>query len=202
MSPLLDAVLTAREASFVAEVDYDRVLKAFERGSVATVSAHRRVRTLDLRGVFRLAVTERLKGYPEPVKQRLQDEAARTIGEAQALTDVRDVDCAGPLMVTTLRTSELARLVAERLGTIERLRRMIVTDETVQAGAPVFAGTRILVRHIAGLVRNGVARQEIAEDFPDVTDEMIGLAALYDELYPPRGRPMKKASGDEVSLPD
>lgn len=202
MSLFLDAVLTAREASFVAEVDYDKVLKAFERRSVATVSAHRHVRMLDLRGVFRLAITERLKGYPEPVKQHLQDEAARTIGEAQALTDVRDVDCAGPLMVTTLRTSELARLVAERLGTIERLRRMIVTDETVQAGAPVFAGTRILVRHIAGLVRNGVARQEIAEDFPDVTDEMIGLAALYDELYPPRGRPMKKASGDEVSLPD
>lgn len=202
MSPVLETVLTAREASFVAGVEYDKVLKAFEHRQVVTVSHNPRKRTLDLRGVFRLAIAERLKGYPEPVKQRLQEEAAKTIGEARALTDVRDVDCAGPVMVTTLRTSELARLVAERLEMIKRLHDMIVTDDAVQAGAPVFAGTRIMVRHIAGLVRNGVRRQEIAEDFPELTDDMIALAVLYDELYPPRGRPMKRAGGHEVPLPD
>lgn len=66
----------------------------------------------------------------------------------------------------------------------ERMRELIVCDKDVQAGAPTFRGTRIMVRHISGLVRNGVSRQEITEDFPEVTNEMIDLAVCFDLTHP------------------
>lgn len=188
----MKTALTAREASFVADVGYEQVTKAFEKRQVTTVAKRPHQRTLDLRGTLKLAVAERLKLYPNPVKKRIQGKIAEAIKEARALAEVRDVNYTEQLVVTTFKTSELAKLVAERLEKIERMRDLIVVDEDVQAGAPVFKGTRIMVRHIAGLVKNGIDRQEIAEDFPEITDEMVELAVLFDRLYPQRGRPAKK----------
>ncbi|MFC5316286.1 DUF433 domain-containing protein [Azospirillum rugosum] len=186
----METALTPREASFVADISYVQVTKAFEKRQVANVAGQPRKRTLDLRGTFKLAVAERLKLYPAPLKKRIQGKIAEAIKEARALAEVQDVNYTDQLVVTTFKTSELAKLVEERLGKIERMRTLIVEDANVQAGAPVFNGTRVMVRHIAGLVRNRVDRQEIIEDFPEVTDEMVELAVLYDRLYPQRGRPV------------
>lgn len=82
-------------------------------------------------------------------------------------------------------------LIEERLAKLARLRDMVVVDRHRRGGAPTFRGTRVMVRHLAGLLRNGVTRQEIAEDFPDVTNEMLELATLYDRIHPPRGRPVR-----------
>ncbi|NYZ16931.1 DUF433 domain-containing protein [Azospirillum sp. RWY-5-1] len=191
----MDTTLTAREASFVADVGYDVVTRAFEDRRVTTVAGRPRQRTLDLRGTLQLAVAERLKRYPAPVKKRIEGKVAETIREARALADVRDVAHTERMVVTTFRTSELARLAAERLATIDRMRALIAVDEDVQGGAPTFKGTRVLVRHIAGLVRNKIDRREIMEDFPEVTDGMIELAILFDRLYPQRGRPAAKGRG-------
>ena len=189
----LETALTPREASFVADVGYDRSTKAFENREVTNVAGRPRKRTLDLRGVFAMAVADRLKRYPDPVKKRIQGQIAAAMKNARALSDVQDVACDDQVVVTTFRATELARGVEERLRKVERMRELIVDDEDVQAGAPTFRGTRIMVRHIAGLIGNGVDRQEIAEDFPEVTDEMIDLATLYDRLYPQRGRPVAKS---------
>jgi uncharacterized protein (DUF433 family) len=175
-------------------VGYEKVTKAFENRQITTVAKRPRQRTLDLRGTFKLAVAERLKLYPDPVKKRIQGKIAEAIKEAHALVEVQDVNYTEQWVVTTFKTSELAKLVAERLKKIERMRDLIVMNDDVQAGAPTFKGTRILVRHIAGLVQNKVGRQEIVEDFPEVTDEMIELAVLFDRLYPQRGRPASKGS--------
>lgn len=191
----LEATLTAREASFVADVGYDRVVKAFEGHRVANVSRRPRTRRLDVRGAFSLAVAERLKLYPAPVQAHIRGQIEATIAAAGALSDVRDVESGDQVVVTTFKAANLARLVEERLGKLARLRHLVAVDRHLQGGAPTFRGTRIMVRHLAGLVRNRVARQEIAEDFPQVTDEMLELAVLYDRLYPQRGRPVTADRG-------
>ncbi|EWY37754.1 hypothetical protein N825_09240 [Skermanella stibiiresistens SB22] len=188
----METALTAREASFVADVDYGKVTKAFENHRVTTVANLPRQRTLDLRGTFELAVAERLKHYPAPVRKRIEGKVADAIRDADGLSEVEDVDHTEHCVVTTFKSSELAKLVTERLAKIERIRELIVMDEDVQGGAPTFKGTRVLVRHVAGLVHNKVDRREIAEDFPRITDEMIELAVLFDRLYPQRGRPLGK----------
>jgi uncharacterized protein (DUF433 family) len=188
----MTTALTAREVSFVADVGYDRVTKAFEERRVSNVAGRARERRLDLRGAFSLAAAERLKQYPAPVKRFIQGCIDTNIRQVRALSDVRDVDCVVDVVVTTFKASDLAKLIEERVAKLERMRELIIGDENVQAGAPTLKGTRIMARHIAGLVRNKVKRREIAEDFPEVTDEMIELAVLYDRLNPQRGRPVAK----------
>lgn len=194
MAFALDTKLTPREVSFVADVGYERVLKAFEDRTVINAAERPRKRALDVRGAVALAVQERVRLYPDPVRTRIAGQIAASMKQARGLWEVEDVDyTADPVMITTFRTSELVKLVTHRLETIQRIRDLIVEDEAVQAGAPTFKGTRIMVRHIAGLKKNGVNRQEIAEDFPEISDEMIDLALLYDRLYPRKGRPLAKA---------
>src|SRR4051794_28802210 len=118
----METTLTAREASFVADVGYEKVTKAFENRQVATVAQRPRQRTLDLRGTFTLAVTERLKPYPNPMRKWIQEKIAKTIKKAHALAEVPDIDYTEQWFVTTFKTSELARLVAERFKKIERMR--------------------------------------------------------------------------------
>jgi uncharacterized protein (DUF433 family) len=50
---------------------------------------------------------------------------------------------------------------------------VITTDPRICFGQPVFTGTRVLVDGIVGQLRNGVARQELEADFPQ-----IGAAAF------------------------
>lgn len=201
MTVAMETVLTAREASFVADVGYRRIVKAFENRRVESVSGRARMRRLNVRGVLSVAVAERLKLYPTRVQERIQGQVDATIGKARALSEVRDVMVADYLVVTTFKAAELARLVEGRLEKLERLRELVVTDPRVQAGAPTFKGTRILVRHVAELVRNAVGRQEVAEDFPEITDEMLDLAVLFDRLYPQKGRPGADAGYRVASAP-
>jgi uncharacterized protein (DUF433 family) len=189
----LETAMTPREASFVADVGYERITKAFENGEVPNVAGRPRKRTLNLRGVFAVAVADRIKQYPAPVKKRIQGQIALAMQNAHALSDVQDIVFDDYVVVTTFKSKELARGVEERIRKIERIRELIVSDGDVQAGAPTFRGTRIMARHIAEMIRNGIDRQEIAEDFPEVTDEMIEMATLYDQLYPQQGRPAVKS---------
>lgn len=65
----------------------------------------------------------------------------------------------------------------------------IVEDPEVQGGAATFKGTRILVHTIADLLKAGASAEELKEDYPHLTDTMIGAAIVYARAHPRRGRP-------------
>jgi uncharacterized protein (DUF433 family) len=69
--------------------------------------------------------------------------------------------------------------------------RLIVEDPEIQGGAATFKGTRLLVHHVAGLLQQGVTDAELRDDYPDLTEEMIGAARTYVRAHPRRGRPRK-----------
>ena len=54
-----------------------------------------------------------------------------------------------------------------------------------------FKGTRLLVHHVAALLRQGVTEAELREDYPNLTQEMVGAAPIYAQAHPRRGRPRK-----------
>ncbi|MFV3129413.1 DUF433 domain-containing protein [Niveispirillum sp. KHB5.9] len=198
----MDRLLTAREASFVAGVSYDKVVKALENRTVPNRAGRARQRALDLDGVLSLTLSDRLQGYPALMRRRVSRrvlEHLRGDGPDANAPDIIDSD---GLVVTTFRTGELFRGVQERLSILVKLTASVERNPDVQGGAPVFRGTRIMVHHIADLLRSGTNRREIQEDFPDLDEEMLELALLFDRLHPVKGRPVRKAGQSEISLPD
>jgi uncharacterized protein (DUF433 family) len=83
------------------------------------------------------------------------------------------------------------KTVTERLQRYRRAMRLIVEDPEIQGGAATFKGTRLLVHHVAGLLQQGMTEAELREDYPNLTQEMIGTARIYVQAHPRRGRPRK-----------
>jgi uncharacterized protein (DUF433 family) len=84
-----------------------------------------------------------------------------------------------------------AKTITERLQRYRKAMRLIVEDPEIQGGAATFKGTRLLVHHVAGLLQQGVTDAELRDDYPDLTEEMIGAARTYVRAHPRRGRPRK-----------
>ncbi len=87
------------------------------------------------------------------------------------------------------------------------MHELITEADDIQAGAPTFAGTRILVRPIAAALKEGEAPEALLSAYPRLTGEMLQIAQLYDQMNPARGRPkditrgLKPKSVRQVSRP-
>lgn len=55
----------------------------------------------------------------------------------------------------------------------------IVTDPAVLAGKPVIRGTRLAVDFVIGLLADGWSHDEIARQYPGVTQEDIAACLAY-----------------------
>lgn len=64
----------------------------------------------------------------------------------------------------------------------------IESRREVLGGEPVFRGTRLSVRHVGGMVANGVTSETIREDYPVLSEEDIAFATLYTRVEPAPGR--------------
>lgn len=77
---------------------------------------------------------------------------------------------------------------------LERYRKnlaLIETSDDVLGGEPHFRNTRISVFAILGLLKRGAKAEELLEDYPRLTKEMIEAARLYARARPRRGRPVR-----------
>jgi uncharacterized protein (DUF433 family) len=64
---------------------------------------------------------------------------------------------------------------------------MVVSDPEVMGGALVIRGTRIPVRLVAEMRRQGASVEEILEGYPSLTRDRIESAELYAQAHPRRG---------------
>jgi uncharacterized protein (DUF433 family)/DNA-binding XRE family transcriptional regulator len=64
--------------------------------------------------------------------------------------------------------------------------KLILADELVRGGTPVFAGTRVPIKMVLDLIDNGVDREELAESYPFLKDENIAAAREYLLAHPMR----------------
>ncbi len=97
---------------------------------------------------------------------------------------------------------EARRDVTGRLKELRRAERLIVVDPEIMGGNPVFRGTRVPVHSIAEQLRLGEPVEQLRQDYPRVTEEMIRLAPIYADAHPLRGRPRKQAwQGWELTRP-
>jgi uncharacterized protein (DUF433 family) len=71
--------------------------------------------------------------------------------------------------------------------------KLIMADELVRGGTPVFAGTRVPIKMVLDLIDNGVDREEIAESYPFLKDEHIAAAREYLQEHPIR-QPLERVT--------
>ena len=93
------------------------------------------------------------------------------------------------LLVYVVDASAAKAAVTMELADYRKAMAEIVEDPAIQGGAATFKGTRILVHTIADLLKSGASPEELKEDYPHLTDSMIGAAAIYVRAHPRRGRP-------------
>lgn len=55
----------------------------------------------------------------------------------------------------------------------------IAVDPNICQGQPTIRGTRITVAVILRMIASGMTPQEIAQDYPELTDEDVRQAAAY-----------------------
>ena len=71
--------------------------------------------------------------------------------------------------------------------------KLVMADELVRGGTPVFAGTRVPIKMVLDLIDNGVDREELAESYPFLKDEHIAAAREYLQEHPSR-QPLERVA--------
>ena len=182
MSPLREAFLTVPEAAYLAGVSTRVVQHEIDEKIVASrLSGGRRsISGVDL---LYLSAVRRVHGQMAP---RLRREVRNAIVHSVSLNAAT---ASFDLFEVSLRALENEVLVG--FETLERIKRdFIETRKNVLAGEPVLRGTRLSVRLIADLARQGAGAEELADEY-DLTPEQIDAAITFDRVTPKRGRPSR-----------
>ena len=90
--------------------------------------------------------------------------------------------------------------VRRGLTNLDKVKKMIATDDSILGGTPCFKGTRIPVHDIAEMVANGDAIPDLLEAYPALTKEKIESASIYATAYPRRGRPREVSGWEKKKL--
>ena len=183
------AVINVREASFVAGVPVKTVNKAIDEAKLRRgVVRGRRERLLNRQGVLQLALEKELE-------QRISTELRPSVraGFLKAITTAdRRTDFEirlGDSLVLVIECKSIVARVDQRWDRLSRALNEIAEDPEVQAGAPTFKGTRVLVWPIVEAVTRGEPVAELLKHYPALTRAKLEAAKLYAEVHPRRGRP-------------
>jgi uncharacterized protein (DUF433 family) len=182
-------VVSVREASFVAGVPVKTVNKAIDEAKLRRgVVRSRRERLLNREGVLQLALEKELE-------QRISTELRPSVraGFLKAITTTdRPADFEirlGDSLVLLIECKAIMARVDQRWERLSRALNEIAEDPEVQAGAPTFKGTRVLVWPIVEALKQGEPEAELLKHYPALTPAKLEAARLYAEVHPRRGRP-------------
>ena len=172
---------TANEAGVVAGVPLKSVHKIIDAGllagAVVTTGGTRRIGG---RGVLAIKIAHRTRSTLTPaVRERMLTSILRS-----NIRVFRD----DPV---TVDVAAMEREVDAGRAALERARNAVTVDDGIMAGAPCLAGTRIPVHEVAALAASGESFEKMKRVWPGLTAEFVGLASVYAEAYPRRGRPSR-----------
>ena len=78
---------------------------------------------------------------------------------------------------------------------------MVITDQEIMGGAPVFAGTRVPIEVILGSLANGIDMDRLKASYTFLTEAHVQAARVYEEVHPRRGRPRRSLAEVNPSIP-
>jgi uncharacterized protein (DUF433 family) len=179
------SLFTPNEAAVLTGLPVKAVHNAIDRKTISAVTGKRgghATRLLDRRALISLALERRLGN-------RFVPETRREVFEALGSSSRNVVSLEGGMIRIDLR--EPRRELAASLRDLRRARQLIHSDPEIMGGDPVFRGTRVPVHMIADIRAQGESDEDLLEDYPRITLEMIRLAPIYAAAYPLQGRPRK-----------
>jgi uncharacterized protein (DUF433 family) len=143
---------------------------------------------------------QRLLSWEQLVYLRLEAEGLGLLPVAERRKIAKQIQ-ANPA-IDTLSPSEGRALLIQvktvrqeldqRVKRLERAEGAIIEDPQTMGGTPVYRGTRIPVELIADMLKLGATAEEILDGYPALDREKIGLAPLYLQAFPRRGRPVSR----------
>lgn len=180
---------TVNEAAFLSGVSRHAVNQAIDRGEIRTRGRENVLRIETDASGRRVGIAELLYLHV----QNFLSTKGRKIVYKKLMRLTVDLDSEPPVIelddgVRLDITGSVAEIRA-RLDALARIKSLVEENPEIRGGEPVFRGTRIPVEMIASFVQQGVPAEEILEDYPALTEESLGAATRYVELYPRRGRP-------------
>lgn len=211
--PLVRDVLSLKEAIVLASVQEDRVRKDMENGVFISAKVQHRnfVRWVD---VFTLAAIYSDHHLSRELRRAAFEKIEWTFKRAFVETKVPTTPvpaetfehwvCHG---IDSWATKiELSKFVFVDIGSVVAEYRprvklyaaglaKITEDPNIANGAAVFKGTRLSVRHVGLMLRNGEPASDVLEDYPYLSKADLDFAAIYADAHPITGRP-RKTGGD------
>lgn len=177
---------TAAEAAFVLRESVRAVKKALDDGPVQTKLISKpggTVRTIEWSDLFYLYAVRVLRDELTPKSRNEFYHALKSIQVGRA----REVKF-GRLSVAIedLRTEVEARS--------RELAELSAKVEFRPDGEAVLKGTSVEVYRLAALLSGGMSVEEVQEDYPSLTTEMIETARAYAEAHPKTGRPFPRTT--------
>ena len=191
--------LSKSEAAFVAGLDAAVVDRAIDRLRIGRpfVQRRRRARLLTAKGAFLIAADHLIsRDIAAPARKELRKRLAALLRE-KPIEAVETIAVPSSALQMTIDFKPVSDGVVKRLSALESALALIVEDDEVQAGAPTFRGTRMLVRPIVDALRRGVPADELIADY-GLSPEQIAAARVYGDARPQRGRPSLSGAAETM----
>ena len=158
--------------------------KALDSGPIETClvrKAGMSVRAVDWVGLFYLFA---IRALQDELTSKARNEFYRAL-KSTSLEHAYEVRFGehGRLRVVI---EDLRTEVEKRAGDLAELATKVEFNAN---GEPVLKGTHIEVHRIAALLSGNMTTEEIIEDYPSLTPEMVVTAKTYAEAHPKTGRP-------------
>ena len=170
---------SANEASFITGVPLKQVHRIIDAGLLGDAAESRNgarvvlgAGLIGLKLAYQLGTVLTPEGRRRLISRLLDEPAAEAMHDEPLSVDLR----------------VMAEAVPRRVSLLAEAKRMVETDDNVLGGAPCFKGTRIPVHDIAAMLANGDSVAALQAAYPSLTQAQIGVAPIYAEAYPRRGR--------------
>jgi len=185
-----------KEAAAIADVPEPFVRKAVDQRTVRPrkIASGRAVRHRF--GVDDMLLLKVISRFPFDLPRRDKD-ALRSLVKGKRMQAGKWRRAKGDFvarsgdLVVVVECKDVRSTLARDLATYRRGVKRIVSDPEIMAGEPVFAGTRVTLAHVAGLFGKGVPRDEIAEDYPALSQADLDFATIHSKMKRNPGRPRK-----------
>ena len=189
LSTATGAALIGTEARLVQQ-EFRRVL-----GSTAQRSA-RGAEGLNFRELLYLQVVNWLNQEGLQLSPSQRQEVYFTLSRAHGGSCGQWVRRNGQLIrqgvvPVSLDLAGASQTLRRRYRLLRHPERIVERNPAICSGEPVFLGTRILLSVIVGQLQAGVGREELASDFPQLSQAALDYAEIQARLPKPPGRPKK-----------
>ena len=191
-------LFTLDEAAAIAEIEPDTVRTALEKKAVAPsrrIKTRKAVRYRFSEGdvLFLRVLTE----FPFPLSKEDKDSLAEVLARGSKISkrwssQGSDIVFQSGEMKIHVECKQFRKTVDRNVAAYRWGKERITSSPDVLGGEPVFRGTRIPLGHVAELFRKQIPEQEIAEDFPNLSERDLAYARLAARFGQPPGRPRKR----------